>query len=464
MGPEAVIIGGGLGGLECGLILQRNGYEVTVLERNSQLGGCLQSFSRGGCVFDTGFHYAGGLGEGEPLHALFEYFGLDGLPWQQLDPDCADEIVIDGQSFPMATGYDRFAERLAECFPAERESLREYVSFLRGVGDGIFNAFGSQSLNPLFERSASDYLESLFKDPLLRKVLCGASLRLEMTPQLPLYVFAQISNSFIQSSWRLPGGGGLIARTLADQFIRAGGRILTGAEVTSIHTENGKVDYVVASGKEFKADIVVSDAHPAVTVGMVDPQQSLRKVYRDRIRGLGNTWGAFTANIVLKEGRLDYLNRNIFIHEGDREVMVHFYPVPDGSKATHLDLISPMPYIPRDDPGYQAAKQAKLEECLSLASSRLPGLEDSVCEVFTSTPATYRRYTLTPSGSAFGNSKDCFNTAATVISPRTPVRNLYLTGQSLNLHGLLGVSMTSILTCKEILGPDKESFLLSLPR
>ena len=426
MGRKVVIIGGGLGGLECGLILQRNGYDVTILERNARPGGCLQSFSRGGLSFDTGFHYAGGLGEGEPLHTLFEYFGLTGLPWRQLDPDCADEIVIDGKSFPMATGYDRFVDRLAELFPSERESLLEYVAFLKGVGEGIFNAFGSGSVNPLFERSASEYLESRF--------------------------FAQISNSFIQSSWRLPGGGSLIASTLVEQLVAAGGKIQTGTEVTSIHTVDGLVDHVSAGGREFKADLVVSDAHPAVTVGMVEPQESLRKVYRERISGLGNTWGAFTANIVLKEDKLDYLNRNIFIHEGGKEVMVHFYPVPEGSRATHLDLITPMEYISREDPGYQAAKQAKLDECLALATSRLPGLRDAILEVYTSTPATYRRYTLTPQGSAFGIRKVCTNVAATVLSPRTPVRNLYLTGQSLNLHGLLGVSMTSILTCREILG------------
>ena len=94
----------------------------------------------------------------------------------------------------------------------------------------------------------------------------------------------------------------------------------------------------------------------------------------------------------------------------------------------------------------------KVEASLDEEPSRFPGLRDAIREVYTSTPATYRRYTLTPQGSAFGIRKDCSNVAATVLSPRTPVRNLYLTGQSLNLHGLLGVSMTSILTCREILG------------
>ena len=41
------------------------------------------------------------------------------------------------------------------------------------------------------------------------------------------------------------------------------------------------------------------------------------------------------------------------------------------------------------------------------------------------------------------------------VNVTEPIPNLLLTGQSLNLHGILGVSMTSFLTCAEILGMDK---------
>ena len=73
---HVVIIGAGLGGLECGYILAKNGMKVTVLEREAQVGGCLQTFRRGAALFDTGFHYVGALGEGESLHTLFSYFDL----------------------------------------------------------------------------------------------------------------------------------------------------------------------------------------------------------------------------------------------------------------------------------------------------------------------------------------------------------------------------------------------------
>ena len=42
----------------------------------------------------------------------------------------------------------------------------------------------------------------------------------------------------------------------------------------------------------------------------------------------------------------------------------------------------------------------------------------------------------------------------TLLTPRTPIENLLLTGQSLNLHGILGVSMTSLFTTAEIVGMD----------
>lgn len=67
---DAVIIGSGLGGLECAHILSKAGMSVLLLERGTQAGGCLQSYRRLGLAFDTGFHYVGGLDEGQSLHCI----------------------------------------------------------------------------------------------------------------------------------------------------------------------------------------------------------------------------------------------------------------------------------------------------------------------------------------------------------------------------------------------------------
>ena len=47
-------------------------------------------------------------------------------------------------------------------------------------------------------------------------------------------------------------------------------------------------------------------------------------------------------------------------------------------------------------------------------------------------------------GAAYGVRKDCRNLLMTTLSPRTPIPNLLLTGQSLMLHGVEGVTMPAI--------------------
>ena len=80
---------------------------------------------------------------------------------------------------------------------------------------------------------------------------------------------------------------------------------------------------------------------------------------------------------------------------------------------------------------------------------------------FTSTPLTYRDYSLTPCGSAYGVRKDWRSPLTTILSPRTPIPNLLLTGQSLMLHGVEGVTMTALRTCTEIVGKDYVNKILT---
>ena len=58
---DIIIIGGGLGGLTTGALLAKEGWQVTVLEKNHIVGGGLQNFSRHGIHFDTGMHILGGF-------------------------------------------------------------------------------------------------------------------------------------------------------------------------------------------------------------------------------------------------------------------------------------------------------------------------------------------------------------------------------------------------------------------
>lgn len=480
---RVIIIGAGLGGLECGYILAKNGLKVTVLEREAQVGGCLQTFRRGAALFDTGFHYVGGLNEGESLHTLFSYFGLMNLPWKQLDKDCFDEVVIGKDTFRYANGHQAFAETMGTYFPKERANLKRYAAFLKQVGDGIFGVFGDgegrKRTHELLSRPAHAFLSETIGDPMLRKVLSGTSLKMELNAAtLPLYTFAQINDSFIRSAWRLRGGGQQIADKLVEAIQAMGGEVKTRAAVTYIKETDGKAAGVSINDEDYlETDWIISSTHPAHTVSLVKDSKAMRSIYRNRITRLENTFGMFTANIRLKPGLLPYVNKNIYVHRPDADlwrintartesVLVNYsVPEPYSSTAVNIDLLTPMAWaevkkwadfpVGRRGEDYVAFKQAKTEECIRLVEHRLPELRGAVERVFTSTPLSYQSYISSAEGCAFGIRKDCNNPMFTILTPKTPVPNLLLTGQSLNLHGILGVSMTSFITCAEILGMDK---------
>lgn len=134
---DVIVVGAGLGGLECAYMLSKMGKSVLVLEADALIGGCLQTFRRAGHTFDTGFHYVGGLDEGQMLNRLFSYYRLMDLPWKKMDMDCFDEVALPSGSYQFAQGYDHFRERLTERFPNQKENLKRYVALLKEVGDNI---------------------------------------------------------------------------------------------------------------------------------------------------------------------------------------------------------------------------------------------------------------------------------------------------------------------------------------
>lgn len=487
---DVIIIGSGLGGLECGYILATEGYHVLILEREAQPGGCMQSYRRSGVELDTGFHYVGGLEEGQALHAPFRMLGLLDLPWVRLDNDCFDRIHIAGEAYDFAMGYAHFAETMAERFPQEREGLKEYVEKLQDIGrhqidwlDPSLSAdcttFAPDVYGADFATSAWKWLNSHLHDARLVNVIAGNAMRMELRKEtLPVFTLAHYNSSYIASSYRLRGSGRLIVDRLISGLERHGGKVVCNAEVVRLCEENGQITKAVCSnGDSYEADIFISDAHPMLTYDLVGESSKIHKSLRWRMHKLENTYGMLTVSIIVKPGALRYAGHNDYIYfrpniwdgfENDSPVsgaLVSYRVPEDGTDCVRvLDIMTPVTWkecepwastsLGHRTEAYEAWKQRKASETVALAATVIPGLESMVEKEFVSSPLTYRDYTLTPNGSAYGLRKDCGSPLLTVLSPRTPEPNLFLTGQSLMLHGVEGVTMTALMTCAEIVGKE----------
>lgn len=459
---NVLIIGSGLGGLECGALLAGRGLKVLVLEGSNQPGGCMQSFRRGGLHYDTGLHYVGGLAPGQAMHKAFARLGLMDLPWQRMDKDF-DHVIIAGRHFAFCQGYEAFVEGLAKDFPHQREALQSFVHRLQHITAADM------------EVCAYDYLRQTFSDELLMNVVSAAAMKTELRREsLPLFNFAHTCSSYIESSWRLKGDGNLLVNKLIGIIQDAGGEVRVNSKVVRLTESDGRIASATCDdGQTYEAEYFISDIHPAVLCQMLEECPSVRKAFRRRMAAAENTCGMFTAQLRIKPDALPYFAHNVFVYDKPnvwtmteentpvKGVMVSARMPTDGSESLRqIDLLTPMPWheceawadtkVGHRGNAYKDFCLQKAEQCIALAEQYIPGLRNMTEQCYTSTPLTYRDYLGSPEGGAFGMRKDCRAPMLTFHSVSTPLPNLLLTGQSIILPGIEGVTMTAFETCSKI--------------
>ena len=490
---DVVIIGSGLGGLACGTILAKEGYKVCILEKNKQIGGTLQTFVRDRVIFDSGVHYVGGLDNGQNLNTLFRYLGImDKLKLRKLDEDVFDAVIFDDDPkvYRYAQGYENFIRTLTAEFPEEEEAVRKYCDGIRDVCSKfpLYNLRSGDYFEKVgvLEIDTQTFIESLTTNKKLQNVLAGTSLLYAGVPyKTPLYVHALVINSYIESSWRFVDGGSQIARGLSAEITSRGGVLLKHKEVRKLKEEGGKIVYAeTKDGEKFFGDIFISNVHPAQTIDMTESDM-LKKAIRSRIKSLDNSVSTFYVNVVLKKRTLKYVNHNYYYFaDNDAWCVLNynqenwprgyamFFTASSRDDDEYAEAVTLMTYMRYEEVAkwahtfntvsneesrgedYEAFKRAKAEKLFDLVEKRFPGFRSGIQSYYSATPLSVRDYIGTADGSLYGIVKDYREPLKTFISPRTKIPNLYLTGQNLNLHGVLGVTVSAVLTCSEILGID----------
>lgn len=482
---DVVILGSGLGGLECAYILSREGFNVCVIEKHHQLGGCLQTFRRKGVVFDTGMHYIGSMDKGQALHNFFTYFQLaDKLQLKKLDEEGYETIRFAGKEFKLPMGYERFIDRLSQYFPDEKEALKLYTEKLKEISGAVdlYNLRDFQGANSkyleYYSQGFAPFMNQLTHNPVLRSVISGTSpLYAGVRDKTPLYIPMIIHSSYIESAYRFVDGGAQISELLEKEILIQGGTILRNSEVTGFHFHNNEISSVEINHRDkIGGRTFISNIHPKRLLQLMT-ESPFRPAYCKRIENIEDTFGIFTLYLALKEGTFRYINSNFYhydtldVWDGEnytredwpKGYMLHISP---GAKdQNYADAIIVNTYMKWSDVSgwehtrveqrgddYKAFKMQCAERMLIKLERDFPGLRSCVSAFYTSTPLTYRDYTGTHKGSIYGILKDYHNPLQSIILPRTSVPNLMHTGQNINIHGVIGVTISAILTCGEILG------------
>jgi phytoene dehydrogenase-like protein len=490
---DILVIGSGLGGLVSALILAKEGLKVCVLEKNNQYGGNLQTFSREKLIFDTGVHYLGGLSKGQNLHHFFSYLEImDDLELHQMNEDGYDKISFGEENveYPHAQGYENFIEQLAAYFPNEKQNLESYCEEIQYVCAQFprYQVIGKDSYNEeILHLNTKRFIESVTQDKKLQAVLLGSNfLYGGDSENIPFYVHALTVNSYIQSAYKCVKGGSQITKLLIKKLRQYGAEVHKHSEVSGfIFDEAGVLSSVTTkSGKEYAAKKFISNIEIRSFIKLIG-EEKLRKSFLNRVMSWEPVSSCFSVYLVLKPQSLPNFNYNIYHYSSEEMVWNAFRYSKDSWPETYMLSSTPSKHYPdyaesltaisymdfdeikdwektvntvveKHDRGlkYEHFKLEKAEKMISALEKKIPNLRHSIKSIYTSSPLSYRDYIGSFEGNMYGYMKSSDNPLKTMVSPRTKTDNLFLTGQSVNMHGILGVTIGAFNTCAEILGKE----------
>lgn len=483
MCKRVVIIGSGLGGLSCGVVLAKNGYEVTVLEKGAQIGGCLQCFTRHGAKFETGMHFIGSAAKGQTLSRLMDYLEISkDVELSQLDTTGYDVVSLGGSQYRFANGREGFIRQMTEYFPHQRKNLEVYYDLVEQVANAsslhsLKYAESDTVVNTKYQMlSINDVIDEIITDPLLAKVLVGnLPLYAAELDKTPFSTHAFIVDFYNQSAYRIKGGSDAIAVSMARTIQKYGGKVLTRKGVNRILcNDTHAIGVEVGLAEFYPADYIISDTHPIRTLEMID-SKLIRPAFRNRIQSIPQTVGGFSVYLEFKEETLPYMNYNFYGYNSDSPwgceqyddeswpkgyLYMHF--CHDDSKFAKTGVI--LSYMQMKEveqwegttvgnrgETYEQFKTAKAEQLLSSLELQFPNIRSCIKRYYTSTPLTYRDYTGTEGGSMYGVAKDVNMGVACRVPHKLRIPNVFQTGQNINSHGMLGVLVGAIVTCSEFL-------------
>lgn len=492
MEKSVIIIGSGLGSLICGTVLSQHNYKVTIFEMNKQIGGNLQTFYRDHNLFDTGVHYIGGLGKNQNLYKIFKYLKiLDKLSLEKLNKNGFDIIKFenDPNYYKLGQGYTNFTKNLLLHFPEEEKAIKKYIKSLKNICKQfpLYNLKINNNYNKekYMSISINDFLDQLTDNDKLKNVLLGNNLLyLAEKDKTPIHVHALIINSFIQGAYKIKNSGSKIASILSSIIRKNNGIILTKKKVTNIILKGSNVEKIILEkGDSYTADYYISGIHPEATLDMISSSK-LVKNSKYRISNLENTMSFFTVYIILKKESIKYVNSNLYLHfkndswvdknykDEDWPLVLAVYYNRSKNNPEYSDSMSILTYMKYTDwskwsdtkntasqpsnrgADYEKYKKNMIEKVIQKLEIELPKIRSNIKEIYASTPLTYRDYMNTKDGSIYGIAKNYNDSFITNIPTKSKISNLFFTGQNINLHGILGVSVSAIQTLSHFLDID----------
>lgn len=471
---KVVVIGGGIAGLNAGIELLQNGFDVSLYEKNNEVGGLCSGYFVDQYNIDACLHWLMGTKKGTVLNNLWRNIDAlnDDVEISNLPSFCSFDF--NGTKVTFSRNLDEEEKRWLELSPVDTKSINTFFNCVRSLGsfwdfsqaekhpkitmDLLKKIPGSTHVMKAMKLSREQYAKK-FSHPALRFAIKNA-----MTGYNNAFFFMQVYGLFSVNDGNVPFGGAYhMVQRIKNKFLSLGGHLYLSTPIEKLVVKNGKVVSAKTKDEEIKADYFIS---------ALDVNYTLKSLLNNKYKAL--TYSYLNKNIdnnTISSCFVVYIKVDDYKDDIDTPTCVKIPSIKVG--ANHFDALLVRPYafdktfnyggsavislfIDQDQndfnhfkksKNYQKEYQVTVNKLIEVFKAFYPQYENKVTLLSSFGPLELNQRTNTSYGSIQSYSLTDKGMFFSFKGKLNRIQNLYMCGQ---WNRSIGGTPTALLTSHEI--------------
>ncbi len=484
MAKKIIVIGSGFGGLAAALRLRAKGYNITLVEKHPDLGGRARVFKKGDFTYDGGPTVITAPYLFEELFSLFNkkisnYVEIVPLDlWYRF-------VFDDGQTFDYSGDEKSMEQEVKKFSDKDFKGYNDLVNFTEKIFNKGFTDLSDKPFNNLTfmlkqipsllslksYKSVYKLVSNYITNEKLRRVFSMHPLLVGGNPFTTTSIYTLIL--FLEKKWGIHysmGGTGNIVKALEKLMEEEDIRIIKGAEVTEIISNNNSVEGVKINNSEIiKSDYIVCNSDPPnVYQNLIKSKNNYNFLFKQKIKRMDYSMGLFVYYFGSKKKYRDVAHHTIYFGNSYQKHLDKIFEKKIISEDISYYLHRPSATDPNMAPNDQDAfyvlvpvpnnlsnidwsnEGEKFKNLIldKMNSSVLPGIKESVVSDFYLTPDYFEKDLATLHGSGFSIQPKFSQSAYFRFHNQSEVfKNLYFVGAGTHP----GAGMPGVLSSAKVL-------------
>ena len=309
MAKKVVVIGSGFGGLAAALRLRAKGLDITLVEKQPDLGGRARVFKKGSFIYDGGPTVITAPYLFEELFSLFnkkisKYVEIVPLDlWYRF-------VFSDGQTFDYSGDEKSMEQEVKKFSDKDFEGYNNLVNFTERIFNKGFTDLSDKPFNNLTfmlkqvpsllslksYKSVYKLVSNYITNEKLRRVFSMHPLLVGGNPFTTTSIYTLIL--FLEKKWGIHysmGGTGSVVKALEKLMEEENIKIIKSAEVTEIISNKNKVKGVKINNSEIiECDYIVCNSDPPnVYQNLIKSKNDYNFLFRQKMKRMDYSMGLF---------------------------------------------------------------------------------------------------------------------------------------------------------------------------